>query len=374
MRRVLIVSPRFPPINAPDCQRVRMMLADLADNGWEAVVLAVDPNYVEAPMEADLLLTIPNDIRVVRCKAISQRAARVVSVGSLGLRSFRCLRRAGDALLADGGFDLVFFSTTEFEVVPLGRRWKKRFGIPFVVDIQDPWVNDYYVRTGNPPPGGVLKHRVMQALARTREGPTLKEAAHVIAVSPAYPDELRKRYPELPEERFTTIPFGGSLHDFAVADQTALRQRIFDPSDGRTHWVYAGTAPPGIRLSLSALLLALRRAFDDRLIDPELLRLHFIGTDYARAQDAQERIRPIARELGFDQTVIEWPSRIPYLETLRCLRDANALLVLGWDDPGYTASKIYPNILAERPLLTVLHERSSANTVTRDTGAGVAVT
>ena len=40
---------------------------------------------------------------------------------------------------------------------------------------------------------------------------------------------------------------------------------------------------------------------------------------------------------------------------------------------GYTASKLYPYILARKPLLSVLHEDSSANEVMRRTQAGVAV-
>ncbi len=34
MKRVLIISPHFPPINAPDCQRVRMSLPYYRRYGW----------------------------------------------------------------------------------------------------------------------------------------------------------------------------------------------------------------------------------------------------------------------------------------------------------------------------------------------------
>ena len=43
LRRVLFVSPHFPPINAPDAQRIRTMLPYLESLGWEAEVLAVEP-------------------------------------------------------------------------------------------------------------------------------------------------------------------------------------------------------------------------------------------------------------------------------------------------------------------------------------------
>ena len=45
--RVLIVSPHFPPVNAPDHQRVRMSLPYLGEFGWEGHVLTVAPEFVE---------------------------------------------------------------------------------------------------------------------------------------------------------------------------------------------------------------------------------------------------------------------------------------------------------------------------------------
>src|SRR5207302_486281 len=64
----------------------------------------------------------------------------------------------------------------------------------------------------------------------------------------------------------------------------------------------------------------------------------------------------------------------PYFETLKCLVDADALLVPGSQDPKYTASKIYPYILARKPLLAIFHEHSSVVDVLRQTGAGTVIT
>ena len=72
--------------------------------------------------------------------------------------------------------------------------------------------------------------------------------------------------------------------------------------------------------------------------------------------------------------VEEIPNRIPYLESLKCLIDAEALVVPGSDDPGYTASKIYPYIMANKPMLAIFHEDSSVVDVLRATKAGTLVT
>src|ERR1700677_3580293 len=165
-RRVLIVSPHFPPINAPDHQRVRMSLPYLRENGWEAHVLAVDPRFVEGAWDPDLLRTIATDVPVTRAGAVPLRMTRWLGLGRLGLRAFGPLNRMGSRLLCQRAFDLVYFSTTVFPTMSLGPRCKRLFGVPYVLDLQDPWLGDYYDRTGVIPPGGWWKYRFSQWLAR----------------------------------------------------------------------------------------------------------------------------------------------------------------------------------------------------------------
>jgi hypothetical protein len=102
--------------------------------------------------------------------------------------------------------------------------------------------------------------------------------------------------------------------------------------------------------------------------------LHFIGTSYAPAGKGRPSIAPVAAEFGLQDIVVESPDRIAYSETLRCLLDANAILALCSNDPGYTASKIYPCLLARKPLLAICHRDSGVAQVIGEAGGGVCVT
>src|ERR1043166_7452429 len=143
MRRLLIVSPNFPPVNAVDMHRVRLSLPYFRDFGWEPRVLAVDPARVENAREPLLLETIPVHVPVHHCGAFDARLTTRVGVAALALRALPFLYRAGARLIREHRPDLIYFSTTSFPVLALGRLWKKRFGVPFIVDMQDPWVSDY---------------------------------------------------------------------------------------------------------------------------------------------------------------------------------------------------------------------------------------
>lgn len=353
---------------------MRQSLPYLREMGWEPTVLAVAPEYCAAPEDPWLVQTVPEDVRVERVRALPLEATSRLGLGSLDVRAFPFLARAGSRLLATGAFDLVYFSTTAFSLMPLGRYWQRRFGVPFVLDIQDPWLSDYYERPGAPePPGGRFKYSLSKQLARFLEPWTIPSAAHIITVSPSYPVQLRQRYPEVEPERFTVLPFGAPNNDFAALEASPVAQRVFDPGDGRQHWAYVGAAGPIMEFSLRALFLALRAWRDAAPEVVERLVLHFVGTDYAPGARARKSVQPIADACGVGDLVEELPRRISYAEALQCLLDADALLMPGSDSAGYTASKLYPYVLAEKPLLAVFHEESSVVSILRATRAGVVV-
>src|SRR6266850_2897434 len=257
-KSVLIVSPHFPPINAPDHQRVRMALSYFREFGWEAVVLAVDPEFSENSRDESLLATIPNYAEVHRVRALPASMTRRVGVGNLALRSLPYLRAKGNQLLSSRSFDLVFFSTSMFPVMSLGPVWLKRFGVPYVLDFQDPWLSDYYKGSSLKPPGGRMKYAFSNMLGRALQPRVVREAAHIIVVSPAYPDLLRARYPELNGKGFTVLPFSASEKDFELAQVSEISHDIFSSNDGCIHWVYAGAASAIMEKSIRSFFTALQ--------------------------------------------------------------------------------------------------------------------
>ena len=217
MRRVLIISPHFPPTNAPDHQRVRMSLPYFRDSGWEPVVLAVDAADVPGPQDPLLASTVPADVEVHRVRAWSYRTAQWLGIGNLGYRAWHRLRAAGDRLLRQQKFDLVYFSTTQFLVTTLGRHWLRRFGVPYVIDVQDPWRTDYYERTGAPKPPGGWKYRVARWQAERLEERAWRDAAGFVSVSDLYLAQLRQNYGWFATKSAVVIPFGAPEADFAFA-------------------------------------------------------------------------------------------------------------------------------------------------------------
>jgi len=367
MRRVMIVSPHFPPVNLPDMQRVRMSLPYFAEFGWEPTVLTVADPGASAVLDPLLSETVPAAVDIQRVGSLPSWIARKIGFGDAALRAWPWMYRAGGRLIRQKQIDLVYFSTTAFFSMPMGRMWFRRYGAPYVLDIQDPWLSDYYAThpEATPPSKHAFSHRLHGVL----EPWTMKDTAGVIAVSQAYIQTLQGRYSWLQGRACATIPFAGSESDFRVLEKRPQANRAFSADDRKLHAVYVGRGgddmAPGLRILFEGV---------KRTPSAAALQMHFVGTDYASSERARKTIEPVAALEGLSpDRVREQTTRVPYFEALQLLKDADLLLLIGSDDPQYTASKVYPYLLARKPLVAVVHERSGLVPLLRE-AASVLVT
>lgn len=366
MRRLLIISPYFPPTNSADMQRVRMSLPYFKEMGWEAEVVTVDVRYSDTALDPLLLQSVPQDIKVHLVPALKKKYTAKLGLGSLALRSLWFYNKAVTELLRSRHFDLIYFSTTQFPVCVLGARWKKRFHIPYVIDMQDPWHSEYYLdkpRSQRPP-----KYWFSYRLNKYMEPVAMKHVGGLISVSAPYIAELKLRYPEIQAVPSAVIPFGAFGPDMKIAEDNSEKfGRLLAPK--HINFVYVGRGGADMHRALRVILNGLK-LFQERRPDlASQVKMYFIGTSYAPAGHGTPTISPVAAELGLQETVVEITDRIGYYHTLLTLKQASALVVPGSDDPSYTASKIYPYLLAGKPLLTVFSERSPANQVLAEYGS-----
>lgn len=373
MKRVLVISPHFPPVNAADMQRIRHTLPYLKEYGWEAEVIAVDPACIEVYSSDDLLNdTVPEDVKVHHVQAYDVHKTRKFGLGSLSMRSFFHYKKKGNELLRSGKFDLVYFTTTAFHVMALGRYWKRKFGVPFILDIQDPWRNDFYLDKpkNERPPKFWLSYNIDKYL----ELYTMKSVGGIISVSQGYVDTLLNRYSYLKEDQFRVIPFGYSTIDFDIMSRNVHGSEFVDLKNGKINIAYVGRGGHDMKLASECFFTALHNVSKEQENIENKIHCWFVGTSYAKKGAGKETIKPIANKVGVGDMVTEITDRIPFFETLYILKNAQALFVPGSTDKAYTASKIYQYILAENPLLAIFYEKSSVVNILRKSEVGTVAT
>lgn len=373
-RRVLMVSPHFPPDTSAGTHRVRLFASYLHEFGWEPTVLSVDPSGYEGRLDPDLAALVPERVRVVRTRAWSAGLTRRLGIGDLGLRALAGLRRESERLMTRERFDALFITIYPTYPAVLGPILKRRHRVQFVLDYQDPWVSAWGIEVG-PGPNGTpdARSRITRAIAQRLEPRVVRAADALTAVSARTYEDVLARVPDARPRACAAIPLGFDERDLEALQRAPRVNHWFDEADGRVHVCYVGTVLPRGFDVLRAVLAALAHL---RARAPQAyarLRLHFIGTSNQRTTTADPRVLPAARDAGVEDIVTEAPPRLDYLDALNVQTRADALLLLGSSEPHYTPSKVFPALLARRPILAFYHRASSVVDILRPLAPGARV-
>lgn len=368
-KRILIISPHFPPINAADMHRVRLSLPNFSKFGWEAEVVMVKQKFVDLSKDQMLLESLPTDLKIHEVKAFKKELTSKIGLGSLALRSIYFYKKYVNDLLKRKHFDLILFSTTEFPLCVLGTYWQKKFKIPFVIDMQDPWHTEYYEskpKSERPP-----KYWFSYNLNKFLEPIAMRKVNGIISVSEKYIYVLQHRYKNINKIPSKVITFPAAELDFEIAELHSKNLKTPLLNNSHINLVYIGRGGFDLNKSATLLFETFKEGLESNFELFKNVRFYFIGTSYAPEGKGKKTIMPIAKQFGFDNYVVEQTDRIPYYESIAYLKKANGLIILGSDDESYTASKIFPYILAKRPLLAIFNLKSSAAHIIKNCNAGV---
>lgn len=328
-----------------------MSLPHFKANGWQADVLTVDPTGIAAPSDDTLLKVLPPEFEPRVVQALPLSLSRIPGLGTLSTRAYGALKHGGDRLIQSKAYDLIFFSTTQFGVFSLGPYWKKKWNIPFALDLQDPWINFFYKNEEIRPPGGHLKFNLQQMLATHQARKVVPECSGLCAVSTDYIHYFERCGLLTASCQQLTLPFAYAAQDWVAAKShsTELPWQHMNP-DRTIHWVYAGRGGEDLKPCLRALFHSLTSVSGSSLAQGRQLHLWFIGTHYGLPAHQTRPIERLAADYHFPNAH-EIPQRLPYLDVLHIMQQSDGLIIPGSIDSNYQPSKLLPLLAAGRPLL-----------------------
>jgi len=208
------------------------------------------------------------------------------------------------------------------------------------------------------------------SVATVLEPRALRGSDFVVSVSDIQNKEMAARYPWFDGSRMASIPIGGDPDDFAALRTAhAVREEV-DLEPGYIHLSYVGTFWPAVSASIRTVLRAFARLRTETPAIAGRIRLDFVGTNANSSDVPTFHVRPLAEAEGVAEAVREFPRRLPYLRALEVLSRSNGILLIGSDEPHYTASKIYPALMSGRPYLSLFHSASSAHAILTAAGGG----
>ncbi len=366
-RRLLMLAFHFPPDNTSTGVLRTLKFADyLREHGWLSDVISV-PTRLYSSTDPGLVYQIPPDTRVFRTPAADAKrlfGVRGVYPAFLGVPDrywtwIPGVVRLAGKLIRRGEVDALYSTYPVPSALLAGLVLKRRYGLPWVVDFRDPWVED------SMPPlrrrfEGLLERRILVAADR------------VVCNTPRMREWFLHRYPALSPERLVTITNGYDEEDMSGTAPAP---------GGRFEILYPGMISVGNR-NPEPLLAGVRLALDENRLRADDLRLTFLG---AGTYAADERFQNQLDHYGLRRITEVVPARIPYREALNRMAGAGVLVVLSepvgesersraerrWSELQVPA-KVYEYLRIGRPLLALVSGGAVADLLA-ETGLGRSV-
>lgn len=362
MKKILIISPHFPPSNLAAVHRSRLFAKHLPAFEWEPIILTVDEKYYEETPDHNLSLLLSPTLRIEKTSAFKITVPRLI--GDIGLRSFFQLFKKARQIILTEKINFLYIPIPSFYVALLGRLLHRSTGIKYGIDYIDPWVHNF--------PGSdklFSRHWISTKIARILEPIAIKNASLITGVADGYYQGVFERNPKLKNRvQFGSMPYGGEIADHKIIGSLGLKPYLFEKKPGKLILVYAGAMLPKAYLPLEIVCKEISRniqIFKD-------VEFHFIGTGKTANDPFGFNIKALAEKYNLWQNqIFEYPQRIPYLDVLIHLEAADGVFILGSTEPHYTPSKVYQGVMAEKYLFAILHKNSSAASVIRNSKAGI---
>jgi hypothetical protein len=361
LKKILIISPHYPPSNLAAVHRSRLFAQHLPTFGWKPYILTVDEKFYEEKLDWNLTKLLPSDQNITKVNAFKITKPRLI--GDIGLRAFFQLRRSAYNLVLNENIDFVYIPIPSYYVALIGPYLYKSLGVKYGIDYIDPWVHDF--------PGSqnlFTRHWFSKILSKYLEPKALKHVSLITGVAKGYYQGVLHRNSELINScLFGAMPYGGELTDHLVVNDMHLKPYLLNDSN-KIKLVYAGAFLPKAYLPIELFFQTVKDSpdlFDD-------VEIYFIGSGKTPNDANGYNIKHIAEKYGlWKKQIFEFPERIPYLDVLVHIDAADGVFILGSTEPHYTPSKVYQAVLSSKPIFAILHELSSAASIIEQTKSGL---
>jgi len=309
-QRLLMVAFHYPPDNtSTGVLRTLKFTQYLVEHGWETDVVSV-PIRLYYSTDHDSIDKIPATTRVFRpwaadIKKMLGFRGSYPSVLGVPDRYWPWIPSAVHTAgrhIRNGEVSAIFTTYPVPSALLIGLLLKRKFGLPWVADFRDPWVEDSMIPYRRKIEG-YLEHRVLQGADR------------VICNTPRMRRWFLDRYPDIFPGKFITIPNGYDETDLGQVEPAGI---------GKFEILYSGIITPGNR-NPKPLFAGLRYAIDHGWIDMAEVQLSFLG---AGAYGVSKAFIQDLETFQLQEIVTLTEHRVPYRQALQRTAGADVILVL----------------------------------------------
>jgi glycosyltransferase involved in cell wall biosynthesis len=329
-----MVAFHFPPQRGSSgIQRTLKFAQYLPAHGWQPLVLSAHPRaYADAgggayagPAEVTRAFALDS----ARHLALRGRYLRLLALPDRWVSWCLGAVPAGLRLIRRAPCQVIWSTYPIASAHLIGLALRRLTGLPWIADLRDPMLDDAYPTDP-----------WMRKAAAWVERQTVRHASRVVCTTAGAVRSYRRRYPEIPPERFTLIENGYDEEEFAQAAPAPK------PPGGPFVLLHSGIVYPSER-DPRPLFAALGRLRSEGALDSANFRL------VLRAPVHEALLAGLAREHGIAD-LVEIAPALPYRAALAEMLAADGLLVLQAANCNeQVPAKLYEYLRAARPILAL---------------------
>ena len=315
---VLIINHKFPPDQGVATFRVAKFAKYLSDLGCNIFVLTRNNNSRKSNAHSDVLKSLEY---IERLDMVSDKI-----ISATDLRWLFPLIKRSLKLINARNIDIVFHSGPQFlpftNCIPV----KKYTGVPYIIDLRDPWLLDDQPTTGG------LRNWTYSNMNKFFQPRVFESASAIVLNNNQMKSMYSKQYPSL-SEKMLTINNGYDPEDYEDIEPTQIDKfRIVFPGKFRDYmrWFFEPFS----------------KFVDGR---PDVSFTHFGKKD--RENTAQ--VRSVVEELGLEKYV-SFEGYVPRKQVFAALLGADLGLAVGRPgDETHVPTKIYDYMGCDIPIMSV---------------------
>lgn len=320
-RNVLLITHAFPPGGTVEVQRVTKFAEYLPDFGWDPYVLTADRDSEDSKRGS---LESPDTVKTVRRSSFIGN--HVPLARDEGLRWIPSVASNAVSMIDTYEIDVVFHTAPVFLPFAAIEWIKRRTGIPYVIDLRDPWT--IHPRDDE----NSLKAQVYNRLSSRLEPYVFRTADGIVMNSARMEELYATKYPEQCE-KFQTIYNG-----FDSRDLEGLQPR---PAD-EFQIIYPGRFRNDMRTFFEAFDQFVQQHPDSKFV-------HYGARDRGYAPE----VRAVVDDLDLHHHV-EFRGYADYETVLETMLGSDLGIAVTRDgDDTHVPAKIYDYIACNIPVLCI---------------------
>lgn len=381
MKNLLIIAYYFPPSGGPGVQRVLKHVKYLPELGWRPHVLTVSNGDFPARDES-LLKEIPDNVNVIRTRIYEpydlyrlltgRKPGTAIDVNVIKkenqkvgtkdrfaefIRStffipdarigwLATARKAVREIIKEKKIDAVYSSSPPYTCSLIARYAKRKFKLPWIAGFRDPWTG--FISSP--------KRWFLPAMIdRNMEKSVFSTADAVECAWEGIIKDALRKYPDLDAGKFHHVPNGFDSADYPFVEQNRNEEFTI---------TYTGSMYG--RRNPAAFFEAIEHLINNKSIDPEKLKLKFIGR-------FGDEVQSMFQNASFSNC-IEIINYMPHKESIKQLMTSYALLLVvdeSKESNEIVPGKVYEYIGTKRPVIAIAPKGSAIEKLMKETKAGL---